>query len=305
MSESKDLVVAGSTEIADKDLRTEGAQLWTETEEMYGDGRSYDFDRVMGEMRDFYQKSLMNMVEMGKRFHLIKKLGKHGEFFNAIEEFRMTPRTAERYMNCAELMMKSKTYQRFETMSRMSITQMYEICKLSEGDQKYLLEEGQIGGMRIESIPDMSVKALSSKIASVNDEKKALEKQLEEKNKKIDELDREMQLLKKPSQWSERAQQLVLEITTVSVRFNVIAAELHQKFEEIKKLQPAAWSNEKDILRSRSQEVMLEMYDKMDELLDIVDWIAPADNELLQSRHRMNPLKDSTPSRTVEFSEVK
>lgn len=305
MSESKSLIAASSTEIVDKDLRTKGAQIWTEIEELYGDGRTFNRSIVIEELREHYHKVLTNSVEIGKRLQLIKAFCDHGDFVNILNDIGINQRTAERYMGAAKLMVTSKVYQRNESMSRISISKIYEICKLSEEDQNFLLEEGQVGGMSIEAIPDMSVRALSDKISSIKDEKKALEKQLEEKNKKIDDLDRELQLLKKPSQWSERAKRLVLEIGTISVQFNVIANDLHKMFEEINELQPAGWSNEKDILRSRSQEVMREMFDKMDELGDVVDWMAPADNDLLQSRHRMYPLNMvEMPKSAVEDSEV-
>lgn len=274
-------------------------------DKMFGEeGLPFDQRRIERECIHLLRRASEDVYTIGCMFIQLKEHLPHGDFVESLERIGIDKYSASRFMKVSIKLQDDMKKTLHPNVKNLPQSKLFDIAFMDTEDIEELKENGTIAGLQLDEVQKMSVRELRTKIKDYKDDKKALEEQLTEKNKKIDELDRELQLLKKPSQWSERAKRLVLEIGTISVQFNVIANDLHKMFEEINELQPAGWSNEKDILRSRSQEVMREMFDKMEELGDVVDWMAPADNDLLQSRHRMQPLEWSAfPAEETEDSE--
>lgn len=286
------------------ELAERGRQV-SMVDRIYGEENlPFDQKRIENDCVELMRRTGIEMFLLGRNLILLKEHLPHGEFTESLERIGMNDSTSRKIMNATVRLADKTGAMLHPNLQGLPQSKLLELVALDDEDLEELKENGTVADLKLDAVQKMSVRELRGSLKDVKNEKKALEEQLTEKNKKIDELDRELQLLKKPSQWSDRAKRLVLEIGTISVQFNVIANDLHKMFEEINELQPAGWSNEKDILRSRSQEVMREMFDKMEELGDVVDWIAPADNDLLQSRHRMQPLDWSAfPAEGTEDSE--
>ena len=134
--------------------------------------------------RDAMRRIGMAVFELGGYLLLLKQAGGHGEFMGALERLGVSQRSANSYMAVTHRFANSPTSANLE---KLGFSKMAELLPLEDASLEELLE--QEGG--IDAIDRMSVRELRAAVREAKAEAQAKDKLLENKNKRIDELQSE------------------------------------------------------------------------------------------------------------------
>lgn len=154
----------------------------------YGESLPYDATRIENEARFYLTQSASAMLEAGKRFLLLKEHEQHGAFTKSLSRIGVEARTARNMMK-ATLKFSDKT----ETVSVLSAGKLYTLMTQDDEDLAALEEGGTIAGLNLDKIDQLTNVELKKALRAAQQEKEATDKIIENKDKKINELDRDAQ----------------------------------------------------------------------------------------------------------------
>uniref|UniRef100_UPI003F4C5A9C hypothetical protein n=1 Tax=Brachyspira catarrhinii TaxID=2528966 RepID=UPI003F4C5A9C len=151
---------------------------------------TYDYSRVVEEIK-FYQEQAGNaFIEMGKRLLRIKAHEEHGMFMLALEELNIASRTANYAMIAARRFSNSRTF------ANLGTGKLQVLSVLDDEEVKELEDTNQIFGMTFDDIDKMSVRELKKNLREAKEKNKqdreALENVIKQKEEKNNELERQI-----------------------------------------------------------------------------------------------------------------
>lgn len=151
---------------------------------------TYDYSRVVEEIK-FYQEQAGNaFIEMGKRLLRIKAHEEHGMFMLALEELGIEPRTAQ------YAMLAARKFGNTKSISYLGNTKMIALTVLEDEEVKELEDTNQIFGMTFDEIDKMSVRELKKNLREAKEKNKqdreSLENVIKQKEEKNNELERQV-----------------------------------------------------------------------------------------------------------------
>jgi hypothetical protein len=99
-----------------------------ETDRLYLDGKPYDLDRIDNEVSFFQAQAGESLLEIGKRFILVKLHEDHGKFLAFLEKHDMGIRSAEYAMVAARKFANS------QSIANLGTTKMIALSVLDDDD---------------------------------------------------------------------------------------------------------------------------------------------------------------------------
>lgn len=151
---------------------------------------TYDYSRMVEEIK-FYQEQAGNaFIEMGKRLLRIKAHEEHGMFMLALEELNIAYRTANYAMVAA------RKFSNSPSVANLGSTKLRILSVLDDEEVKELEDTNQIFGMTFDEIDKMSVRELKKNLREAREKNKqdreALENVIKQKEEKNNELERQV-----------------------------------------------------------------------------------------------------------------
>ena len=183
----------------------------------FGDGAPYEKLRLVDETKFFLQHSATAMLEAGKRLILIKEHEPHGEFLNTLEAIGIAERAARKMMQAAYKFC-GPNQAKFAALGK---SKLLELMVEDDEDLAALAEGGTIADLDIDDVDRMSVSELRQALRKSRDkqarDKEVHDKMIEQKDKKINDLDRKLHKKEpKTRSWPFRVREVQIETTEVA-----------------------------------------------------------------------------------------
>ncbi len=148
------------------------------------DGRPYDKTAYIERARLYVQRSIQDILEVGKTLLTIREIEGHGEFSRICEEEIGIPRrTAYRFMNSA---LKALKHPALDLCQLAQKSKVYALLEAPEEDLKELEEKGILAGHDMDDLAMMSHKELRELVEKLQnggyqeEEKKKLEREVKD-----------------------------------------------------------------------------------------------------------------------------
>jgi hypothetical protein len=139
------------------------------------------------EIRFYQRRTVEAILETGKRLLVLKELTPHGEFSKRVEILGISNRTAQRFMQAAAKTAKSANLAALTNQVK-SASVFLELITHDDDVLENLSE--------MDDIDRLSATELRARLRETAQEKKATDQLLENKNKRIDQLERATQRIK-------------------------------------------------------------------------------------------------------------
>lgn len=178
-------------ELMDKDLGkmdTRNAELAVINAD-YGDNLPYDITRLENETKFYLAQSADAMLQAGNRLILIKEHEGAGNFISSLDRIGLDRRSATNFMRAAVKFSGTNG----KTFSHLGKSKLFALMTEADEDLDVLAEGGTLAGKTLDSIDQMSVREFKQALRAAKQEKEASEKIIADKDKKINELDRDAQ----------------------------------------------------------------------------------------------------------------
>ena len=152
----------------------------------------YDGSLTVGALEDgirFYQQRTAEAcIELGKRLLLLKETCGHGEFKPRLELLSIEYRTAHRFMSVANKFSKVSPLTLLKIADNRA--KLLELVVLDDEEIAELAEGGTVRGMAADDVANMGVRELRAALREARAEGTANQSILDNKNAKIDKLER-------------------------------------------------------------------------------------------------------------------
>jgi len=142
-------------------------------------------DALENGARDAIRRINLAVFELGGYLLMLREACGHGSFLPTLERLELEPRVAQQYMQITNRFAVAKTSSHLAALGKSKLMEMLVL------DQEQLEEfalTGQTGELKLDDVATMSVRELRAKLREARQEKTAVEKVLETKNKQIDKL---------------------------------------------------------------------------------------------------------------------
>lgn len=146
---------------------------------------SLQADALENGARDAIRRINLAVFELGGYLLMLREACEHSKFLPALERLELEPRVAQQYMQITNKFSNAKTSSHLAGLGKSRLMEMLVL------DQEQLEEfalTGQTGELKLDDVATMSVRELRAKLREARQEKTAVEKVLETKNKQIDKL---------------------------------------------------------------------------------------------------------------------
>lgn len=163
------------------------------TDEMFSFLGDYDYCAEVSALRSEVATAAQMMLTIGCRLLRIKEHEPHGRFLGALDAIGLGNRSAQRFMSAALRFVSADTGKvKFPRLLQSSVSKIYELAMLDDEDLTALETGESVSDIQIDEIDKMTVRELRRKLRDGKADAKAMEGQLLNKNRKIDELEREL-----------------------------------------------------------------------------------------------------------------
>lgn len=163
-----------------------GKQL-AQIDALYGDGSPYERSAAIQKARYFLSQSAEALLLGGRQLILIKEHETHGDFFAALSQIGVPPRTAQKMMQAAVKYNGEKT----RLVDKLNRGKLLELLAEDDEELAALTEGGTLAGYTLDEYERMSTSEMRAALKKERDarraERETAEKLLADKNKKIDE----------------------------------------------------------------------------------------------------------------------
>jgi hypothetical protein len=165
----------------------------------YSDGLPYDHDRIINEIRFYMTATAQGMIEMGKRFILLKEHEGHGRFITCLDDLGVGRFTAWRYMTAARKLANVSRVQHLKIFSlQEGAGKLYALLDIPDEELAEFEETGTLRGLTMDEIDALPVKEVRARLRTRNTQVEQGMLQLKVANAKIDALEEEVRNLKNP-----------------------------------------------------------------------------------------------------------
>ncbi len=284
--------------IKEEDLHQLQVHL-AEVDIKFGDGQDYNRDRIEGEIKTYAEQYRKSIFESGKRLILLKEHESHGEFLESLKRLDIDPRTAQRMMAATRIFIDERGNLKTTSMSLLPPTKLYALATLNDEDLDDFKENGEIEGFTLEEAKAMSTRDFKARIRELNAEKRKLEEQhrqeieikdqlLEDKNRKIDELDSKLRIQSDPAAWGEKGRDYLLKLQGFVPKASALTSEFIKLVSEIEGMEVKDWEQSQKILLEQAGYAMEQFKRDIEIMDDKLDKLVPEGNRIF---HQLNELK--------------
>ena len=268
----------------------------------FGAGKDYNRERIEGEICTYAEQYKKSILETGKRLILLKEHEGHGGFLESLKRLDIDPRTAQNMMSVARKFIDESG--NAKALAYLPPTKLYMLASL-EDEELDALEEGEgVAGLTIEDAEKLSSRALKKKLQEVRAEKKRLEELhqqeieikdqlLEDKNKKIDELDGKLRISTDPSRWNEKAEEYLDRLHRIIPQSSRIMGEMAEIIEGIQAVETKDWEQSQRIVLEQFRFTFDQINDDLDKIDNMLRFAAPEGNSVFHSMNALRPLSTS------------
>lgn len=239
-------------------------------EESYGNNSPYDQEKSIAKVQVHLASSATSMLLAGRELVRIKEHTQHGDFKKIVEaQLGMNYNSARRFMSAAIKFAETKQI----TTAVKSQTKLLELVTLDDDDLTVLDEGGSVAGLMLDDIDRLSTTELRKELREHKERLKkdteTNDKMMARKNKKIDELTKQLEGDRKNASWS---------IQTEVINTDVVAAcgkmlEQLDVLEQLREDIVAASSNDEDIT-SQYEAMAITYFDALGQAFDRFNQIA-------------------------------
>ncbi|MBD8144640.1 DUF3102 domain-containing protein [Pantoea agglomerans] len=206
--------------------------------QQFGDGLTYERDRIIHETRFYMAQSAEAMLEAGKRLIILKENEPHGDFIDILEsELGLEPRVARRMMQASvKFLGNSDATPKRSTLSALGKGKLYELMTLDDEELDALADGGTIVGATLDDIERMSCRELKAALREARETNSAQQRVLADKNEKIDALSTKLEKKSRiqPPKPDEEVKKLRAEVTALSTEAeSAITVRLFSAFETL------------------------------------------------------------------------
>lgn len=157
--------------------------------QQFGDGQTYERERVVHEARFYMSQSAEAMLEAGKRLVILKENEPHGEFTAIVTEQLGIPRsTAHRMMQASIKFLSPALQAKIPALGSLGKTKLFELVTEEDDTLSELAEGGTVAGLTLDDIDRMTSRELRSALREARANADAQRHVLADKNDKIDAL---------------------------------------------------------------------------------------------------------------------
>ena len=147
-----------------------------------------DPDLIQRDIAANMRRSVEACLELGKGLCVLKTACGHGNFIARLDVLQMSPDLAQRLMQAAAKFSNTASTRLLNAVN--SQTKLLELLCLDDEQIEEFELSGQSGALKLDDIASMSVKELRAKLREERLERAAEAKLLEQKNRRIDALER-------------------------------------------------------------------------------------------------------------------
>lgn len=145
-----------------------------------------DPDLIQRDISANMRRSVEACLQVGMGLCVLKAACPHGEFMSRLDVLGIEARVAQRFMQSANKFSNAASTPLLKAIGNQ--TKLFEMLVLDDEQIEELELTGQTGELKLDDVATMSVKELRAKLREARQEKTAVEKVLETKNKQIDKL---------------------------------------------------------------------------------------------------------------------
>lgn len=160
--------------------------------DLQGADLPYDTERVIAEAQFYVAQAALSVLELGKRLILLKENTQHGEFGLALARIGISPRSAQTYMAATIKICAPGR----EVLQQLDRPKLLELVAEADETLDALASGGAVAGLTLDDIETMSPselrRALREDRKRRREEQEATDRLLQDKNKRIDDLAREL-----------------------------------------------------------------------------------------------------------------
>lgn len=176
----------------DLDAATRLGQQLAVVDHQYGDAVvPYERERVVAEARFFVAAAAHSLIELGRRLVLLREHEPHGEFIAAVQRIGIDPRFAQRAMQATVKLGRGEIRRQVEHLGQ---SKLLELLVLDDEEIEVLAAGGTVADLTLDDVDRMPVRELRAALRKERADRVETEalhtRQLEEKNRKLDDLDR-------------------------------------------------------------------------------------------------------------------
>lgn len=147
---------------------------------------STDPDLIQRDIASNMRRSVEACLEVGKGLRVLKEACGHGNFMARLDVLGIDDAVAQKFMQAAKKFSNTSTSRLLGAVKNQST--LFEMLVLDDEQLEELELTGQTGELALDDVATMSVKELRAKLRESRQEKTAVEKVLDLKNKQIDKL---------------------------------------------------------------------------------------------------------------------
>ena len=187
-TEASDLVLAQSQHEAT--VRAVAAQVGYQLPADFTDP-----DLIQRDISANMRRSVEACLEVGRGLAVLKAACDHGQFTSRLDVLGIDKHVAARFMQSALKFSKLPTSATLRAIGNQS--KLFEMLVLDDEQLEELELTGQTGELQLDAVATMSVKELRAALREERQEREADKSLLDTKNKKIDQLQREVRRIAK------------------------------------------------------------------------------------------------------------
>lgn len=154
--------------------------------DQYGNGLSYQRERVVQEAAFFMAQSAEAMLEAGKRLVTIKENEPHGEFVEIVEgRLGIGRRTAQQMMAAAIKYLSPRLAGKAQSVSLLGRSKLFDLMTESDEDIEQLASGGTLAGHTLDELEQMTRREMQAAIRDYKQRLEAKDKVLADRNEKL------------------------------------------------------------------------------------------------------------------------
>jgi len=258
----------------------------------------YDRTTLEAEVRTHVDHSAKSMLEAGRKLVLLKEHEGHGNFLPCLERINLSPRVAQRMMKAATKLIDLVTAKN-DSLSLLEPSKIHELVLLDDEDLKELAENGTVANLSLDKIESMTLKEVKAECRILKQEKKDVEKRLTgmreandqmlaSKNKKLDDMEKELNVLTSPFKWQEKSMQNMGKLHSLQIAFSELISEFAQIVNEVEYASPNAWEQSQIVLIEQCKHSAAIMDENLAQITEQLKYLAPENNAV---NHSLNDMK--------------
>lgn len=148
---------------------------------------SIDPDLIQRDIAANMRRSVEACLEVGRGLAVLKEACEHGNFISRLDVLGMDRSVAARFMQAAAKFSNVATSHHL-TKAIGTQSKLLELLVLDDDQIDELELTGQTGELSLDDVATMSVKELRAAVRELREQKRAQQRLLDDKNKKLDEL---------------------------------------------------------------------------------------------------------------------